>query len=76
MATLKELSFRILESIRGEIGAEENIDIREIEYDITNTRALLLRNELNKNRTVSSSIIQSLGCIEIETLRPQLVVLN
>ena len=33
---------------------------------IKNQRALWLRNELNKNRTIDPNIVQDLGCIELE----------
>jgi hypothetical protein len=68
MASLNQIAFRILESVRGNIGADENIDIREIKYDIGMQRAVLVRNELNQNRTINDAIVQSLGCIPVEAV--------
>lgn len=68
MATLNEIAYRVLESVRGNIGADENIDIRQIKYDVRLLRSLLIRNELNKNRTINGDLIQSLGCIPVETV--------
>lgn len=68
MATLNQIAYGILESVKGDIGADNNIDIRKVKYDIKNHRALLIRNELNKNRTINPSIVQSLGCIDVKAV--------
>lgn len=66
MSSLNELAFRILESVRPEIINDDSIDIREIKHDICIQRALWIKNELYKNREVSASYIQDLGCVELE----------
>ena len=64
--TLNELTYSIFETIRSEISDDDNIDIRQIRDDIHKQRALWLRNELNKNRTIHPDIQQDLGCVDME----------
>lgn len=66
MATLNELSYNIFEAIRPNIVDDDDIDIRQIKSDIHNVRAKLIRQQLSKGRDVSNSIIQDLGCVEVE----------
>lgn len=68
MASLNKIAYRILEAVRANIGADDSIDIRQIKYDIGIQRAVLIRNELNQNRTINQDIVQSLGCIETEAV--------
>lgn len=68
--TLNEIAYSILESIRPIIVDDDDIDLREIKYEIHNQRALWLRNELNKNRTIDDNVVQDLGCIELELVSP------
>lgn len=66
MATLNELIYDIWEIARPRISDDDNFDKRQFAFWIKNTRALLLRNELNKNRTIDPNLIQDLGCVELE----------
>jgi len=66
MATLNQLVYDIWEIARPRISDDDNFDKRQFEFWIKNTRALLLRNELNKNRTIDPNLIQDLGCVELE----------
>ena len=66
MITLDELVYDLLEIVRPNLSDDDNFDKRQIAFWIKNQRALWLRNELNKNRTVDDNIIQDLGCVELE----------
>lgn len=64
--TLNELAYKILEDLRRTHSDDSDIDIREVKFAINTQRALWLRNELNKNRTIDPTVIQTLGCAELE----------
>ena len=66
MVTLNELAYDLLELVRPNISDDEAIDLRQIKFWIHNQRALWLRNELNRYRTIDDNIIQDLGCVELE----------
>lgn len=66
MVTLNELVYDLWEIARPRISDDDNFDKRQFRFWIKNTRARLLRNELNKNRTIDSNIIQDLGCVPLE----------
>lgn len=66
--TLNELAYDLLERVRAELSDDEYIDKRQLKFWIHNQRALWLRNELNRNRTIDSNIIQDLGCVELEVV--------
>ncbi|PIZ58750.1 hypothetical protein COY23_00215, partial [bacterium (Candidatus Torokbacteria) CG_4_10_14_0_2_um_filter_35_8] len=52
---------------RGQMSDDDIGDKRQYEFWINNTRALLIRQDYAKNRTLSENVIQDLGCVEIET---------
>ena len=66
--TLNEIAFNLIHVIRPRVANSEVISIDNIKFDIKNVRAQLLRNELNKNRTIDSEIVQDLGCVELELI--------
>ena len=69
MATdsLNAISYSILNSLRPHITDDFDIDIRQVKREVRKTRALLLRNEYNKNnRVIDDDVIQNLGCVELE----------
>ena len=68
MATLNEIVFDVLESVRSHhIVDDEDIDRRQIIYNLNLQRSLWIRNELNKpGRTIDPFTVQSLGCVELE----------
>lgn len=68
MVTLNKLTYDLLELIRSEISDDESLDIRQVEYWIHNQRALWLKNEMNKFRSIDDDIIQDLGCVELEVV--------
>ena len=70
MSTLNEITYNILSSVRPHITDDEDLTMEKIEHDVNIKRALFIRNELNKNRTIDPNIIQSLGCLELELSTP------
>lgn len=66
MVTLNQLAYDLLELVRPNIADDEAIDLRQVKFWIHNQRALWLRNELNRFRTIDDNIIQDLGCVELE----------
>jgi hypothetical protein len=66
MVTLNELIYDLWEIIRPNISDDDPFDKRQFAFWIKNQRALWLRNELNKNRTIDDNVIQDLGCVELE----------
>lgn len=62
--TLEELIYQVYELL--EINADDSsTDDRLIESLIVQQRALWLRNEYNKNRTIDTNVQQDLGCVEL-----------
>jgi hypothetical protein len=66
--SLNSLAFELLEFYRGQLTDDVNLDSRLVKQLIHEQRALWLRNELNKNRTIDPNFIQDLGCVELETV--------
>ena len=64
--TLNEIVYDLWEAVRGNISDDDVLDERLLKYFIHNQRALWLRNEFNKNRTVDDAVIQDLGAVELE----------
>lgn len=66
MATLREITYDILNTIRAGITSDDdNLSPRHIEFMIHNTRAKMIRDDLNKGRSLSQNVIQSLGCLDV-----------
>jgi hypothetical protein len=66
MITLNKLTYDLLELIRGNITDDDELDLRQIEYWIHNQRALWLKNEMNRFRSIDDDLVQDLGCVELE----------
>jgi hypothetical protein len=66
MPSLNQIAFEIFNKIRPKISDDELLDLREIKSEINKQRALWVRNELNKNRTIDDNIVQEIGCLNIE----------
>lgn len=64
--TQNEIAYDLIEIVRPNLSDDDNIDKRQLFFWIDNQRALWLRNELNKNRTIDDNIVQDLGCVELE----------
>ena len=68
MISLNEISNDLLLLMNGgKVTDDTDNDLRQIKYWIKNQRALWIRNEINKNRSIDPAIIQDLGCVEMET---------
>jgi len=69
MASLNQLTFDILELVRGNsISDDIEIDERQIIYHINNQRALWLKREMEKpGAEIDQNIEQDLGCVELTT---------
>lgn len=65
MATLNEIAYDLLSIVRPQLSDDTELDERQIKFWIHNQRALWIRNEMNKNRTIDADIIQTL-CAELE----------
>lgn len=63
MATLNEIVFSILDTIRPENMTNSDISEELVKFHIKNIRAMLIKQDVNKGHSVDSYIIQSLGCI-------------
>jgi len=66
MTTKAEICYDLWHMIRGNISDDDVLDIRQLGFWLDNQRALWLRNELNKNRTIDDNVIQDLGAVELE----------
>lgn len=67
--TLNQFVYQVYEALQ--INADDTtLDRRLIEDLIAEERALWIRNELNKNRSIDSNIIQDLGCVEVIPIEP------
>ena len=57
MSTLRELGFDLLNIMRaGRAGDVEAISLQQIQFWIKTTRATLIRQELNKGKTISENV--------------------
>lgn len=67
MASTNEVIFDILSTVEGaaRISDDVNISNEHIRYLIINNRALILRNELNKGRSLSDNNKQTLSCVPV-----------
>lgn len=68
MITKRQLTYDILNSIRGgKQSDDENISHRQVGFWVDNTRALLIRRDLEKNRSVNPDLIQTI-CADVITV--------
>jgi hypothetical protein len=66
MASYSELVYDLMSLKRGQLSDDDIGDKRQFEFWINNTRALLIRQDNNKGRSLTENIIQDLGCVELE----------
>lgn len=66
MATFNEIVYAVYNKIKTVASDDDTLSLDEVKFEVINARAQFIRNELNKNRTVDPSIVQSLGCMELE----------
>jgi hypothetical protein len=65
MATLNEIAYDLLTIVRPQLSDDTDIELAQVKFWIKNQRALWLRNEFNKNRTIDADVIQTV-CAELE----------
>jgi len=65
MATLNEIAYDLLTIVKPQLSDDNDIELRQVKYWIHNQRALWIRNELNKNRTIDATLEQTL-CADLE----------
>lgn len=68
--TENEAIYGILNRMKPYLNDDTEISPREVSFKLANQRALLIRNELNKNRTIDPVLVQDLGCIALEAVDP------
>lgn len=67
MITLNQLAYNLLNKARGGVISDDDaINIRQVKFWIHNTRALLIRQDIQKGRSISSNILQPLACLDVE----------
>ncbi len=67
MATLDQLSYNLLNKARGGLlSDDESINLKQVKFWIHNTRALLIRQDIQKGRSISGNIIQGIHCLGVE----------
>jgi len=67
--TLSQLAYNLLNMARGGVlSDDENISYRQVQFWVRNTRAILIRQDIQKGRTISGNIIQMLPCVDVITV--------
>lgn len=67
MATYRELTYDILNIARGGQSSDDDLmSLDQIGFWIKNTRAMLIRQDLNKKRSMGMNLTQSLGCVPVD----------
>lgn len=56
----------MLDQVRGGLlSDDESISLRLVKYWISNTRSMLIRQDIEKGRSISSNILQTISCLEV-----------
>lgn len=72
--TLDTMAYDILQTIRnGKVVDDDNVDIRDIRLWIKNSRAVWVKNELSKGRTISQRFIQDLGVLNMQLVNVSMI---
>lgn len=66
MSTYNEIVYSIFNTVRPAYSGTQPLSLELIQYHVDNVRAQLIRQDLNKGRSVDPSLVQSLGCITLE----------
>ena len=62
--TLDNIAYDLLTTIK-QYHDDSSLDIRQIKYWIRNSRSVWVKNELNKNKPISPTFTQNLGCVDL-----------
>lgn len=65
MATRNEIIYDLLTIVRPQLSDDSEIDVRQIGFWVDTTRAMFIRQEMNKKRSVDTELIQTL-CADLE----------
>lgn len=66
MATFNQLKYDLLLLKNGGVLSDDDpLTLSQLGFWINNTRATLIRQDLNKKRSISDNIIQDLGCVPV-----------
>jgi hypothetical protein len=66
MITKNKLVYDLVNILRGGIQSDDEIvSLRQVGFWVDNTRAELIRQDLEKKRSISDNITQSLGCVSV-----------
>lgn len=69
MITKNKLVYDLLNILRGGIQSDDEIvSLRQVGFWVDNTRAELIRQDLEKKRSISDNITQSLGCVSVSLI--------
>ncbi len=65
--TLNEISYDLLETVRGttRLSDDDSLSLELLQYWVINSRAKLIRDDLNKGRSLSENIVQTIPCIDV-----------
>jgi len=67
MITKLHIVFDILNTARGgKQSDDENISLRQVGFNVDNTRALLIKRDLDKGSNINPDIVQTLGCVPVK----------
>lgn len=68
MAQLEEIAYDIMSNLSGtsRISDDTDIELEQIYYKIDSVRAILIRQDQAKGRSLSSNIIQTLPCLKVK----------
>lgn len=66
MRTLNEIKFAVFNRVRPSYSGEKPLSLELIEWHAINIRAQLIREDLNKHKSIDPFIVQDLGCIPLE----------
>lgn len=69
MATLAQHTYNLLNMVRGGVlSDDETISYMQVQFWIHNTRALLIRQDIQKGRSISGNIVQILPCLDVDVV--------
>ena len=67
MSSLNEISYSLLNAVRGgRLSDDSLISMRQAKFWVKNTRMLLVKRDMDKNKDLDPELIQDLGCVEVE----------
>lgn len=75
MASINEISYRILNIIRPKLSDDDAVDITEIKFDVNNVRTTLLKQKFDKKYfEISSNLTRPIQNLEVEPLNTSTIL--